>query len=99
MPIDRVKSVDGKTLSKQTAQMASKQAKKDVRSASGNQNAKMMKSSLDKQRISQNQSAVVNSVDEASPMKNIASLDKKLISHLMPVPTQLANSLSTSNIQ
>ena len=32
-------------------------------------------------------------------MKNVASLDKKLISHLMPTTSKLAGSQSTSNIQ
>ena len=104
-PIDRVKSVDGKSHPKNAApstQIASKQKKEQIRSASSNHQAKFLKSS-DKpaQRVSQitPSANVINSVDEASPMKNVASLDKKLISHLMPTTSKLAGSQSTSNIQ
>lgn len=82
---DRVRSVDGKT---QGVKPQGNQVKrKEVRPLSSNMQSKANRGSdKNQQRISQitNQNNLVN-VDESSPIKDVSSLDKKLISHLQPL--------------
>ncbi len=95
---DRVKSVDGKSIggNKQQSQL---KARKDARPLSSNQQSKATRGS-DKngQRLGQiHSSSVVHTMDEASsPLKDLASLDKKLIQHLMPTPHHLKLQQSAS---